>query len=270
MKSSERESMLARLMARDLDRIESAALMKQIEDDDAFKAQYDKAYDEHVDRHGFFSFLPADPDLVDCFSIDTLERFVRGRLSAKEEAVIRAHLPCAICGPQIEHLEEMIRTSWRPFDRIQPWVDSVRKTFQGRLSPLVPIVATLAVVGAFLFSMDGTSPTLAYKIVSEQPMRATARLGDTLDAEASTDWARHAVLRVYQEGVGLRGECPGMKECTVEGDRIQLKFPLDEAGLYFLVLITNNEEIPKSRGSLLTDLNAMGSAYIQVRDIEVK
>ena len=100
------EFALPRYFEGDLDRIESARFEALLDKRADCQERFDRAWEARVTAHGLECLPPSMPEFEDCFSIDTLEAFVAGRLSGGDRQVVEAHLGCLLCREQVEALRE--------------------------------------------------------------------------------------------------------------------------------------------------------------------
>lgn len=102
-----REKML-RYFAGDLDRVERRAFEVEIMSSNVRKRVFAAEYDVRTRDLGLLSLGVADPDLSECFSIQTLEAYARGQLSPEDHRLVDHHLPCPLCGAQIRSLRDEV------------------------------------------------------------------------------------------------------------------------------------------------------------------
>ncbi|MEQ9503420.1 MAG: hypothetical protein RIT81_41550 [Deltaproteobacteria bacterium] len=91
-----------RCFAGDLDAVEMRALTSAVEASPTRRERYDNAYDAATATKGWMTFVPGDPELAECFSPDTLERYGREELDSADAALVEAHLGCRLCRAQVE------------------------------------------------------------------------------------------------------------------------------------------------------------------------
>src|SRR5687767_9555307 len=93
-----------RYFAGDLDVVERRQLEQRLVEDPARAAAFDVLYDARLSRLGLLALQPTDPELSDCFSPATLERYVLGQLDGIDAATVEAHLGCNLCAEQVQAL----------------------------------------------------------------------------------------------------------------------------------------------------------------------
>jgi len=162
---------LLRYFAGDLDRVEQKLFEIEIMSSRQRKRVFAAEWDVRTREHGLGALGVPDPDLADCFSVRTLESYVRGRLSREDRALVEHHLSCPFCGAQEAALREEIRhrarLSWR--ERVEEFVG---RTLGWLMRPgvWVGLAAAVLVVIAFRGSGDPetTSPAVStYRGVSD-------------------------------------------------------------------------------------------------------
>lgn len=167
---SETKDLFARHFAGDLDQIEARELTEALEKDDALQIAYASAYDLHVSCFRLLSFVPHDPDLGDCFSQETLDRYCRNELRTADREVVEAHLACLVCG-------DIVRALARDAD--------TKPSIKARVRYLLPrLTLPLAAAAALLLTtLPRAAPLPLFAVTSvrgEAPtMDVTAWSGDT-------------------------------------------------------------------------------------------
>ena len=98
------DELLAMYFAGQLDRVERRTLDRMLDEDAGLSARFDAAYDARTEEAGLLALAAPAPELNECFSFATLERFVRGQLDDEAEGWVQSHLACPLCRAQVEAL----------------------------------------------------------------------------------------------------------------------------------------------------------------------
>ena len=273
--SDEKQERITRYLARDLDTVESAELLEDLDRDSDLAEQFAKSYDEQVEKEGLLAFLPPDPKLTECFSEETLEKYARGKLGDEERQVVMAHMKCPICGPQVEYLQSI---SVSPLTKFVKWirggVQSVTSTLVSWSSKSTPRWATAtaltAAVATWAIVRIPPSPQLTHNIVATSPTRSSALVGDKVEIKGTAISKEFVELRIYREGDGIQLKCPPSPACVRTGDQLTLNYTLPEPGVYFIILVMDSKPIAKPNGDMMQDLSAMGEAETLMRRIVVR
>ena len=231
-----------RYFAGDLDRIEIRWLEQRLDCDDAFRARFETDYDARTSEDAWAGMSTASLELDECFSPETLERFVADELDAEDRALVEAHLACPWCRGQVEAMRALrARGEFLDRDPVGPEDESApdnvvqlpRPAAAGRDEPkpessdepadahaarrrspwawasLPPIAAAaMFVVRGFLPPPPPIFDLVVVTTATEQYRSASAQLGDELQLAIDDLAGRSAALRVYLQGVGLVLECP--------------------------------------------------------------
>lgn len=136
------DDLIERYFLGDLDTIESEELERRLESSGELRRKFDAKYDSRSAEFGFFSLQPSNPDLAECFSPLTLEKYAKGQLSPAENTLVADHVLCPFCAEHIRgfralHEEKMKVPS--PFERM-------RSFFATRQLLLVPVAAAIALI----------------------------------------------------------------------------------------------------------------------------
>lgn len=134
-----RNEMIARYIAGDLDRVELRRFEAKLEESSALRAELAEGYDARTADEGLFALCPGDPDFKYCFSVATLERYARGKLSTEDGAIVESHLACPFCAQQLEFLRRDPRVV-----PTGPWASYAKFSAVG-------LVAATAIMGLVAF-----------------------------------------------------------------------------------------------------------------------
>ena len=237
---------------------------------------------------------PRHPSLPDCFSTESLERYVRGALTPEAHKAVQAHLPCERCDPEIRLLQRLPQGA-KPglFDRLT----GARRRAAGdggtagfaaaestgfieaalaQFRVWVPRATAAAFVGIVVLGTPATlSPSrsmLNARVVAQSAaLRGEiAYVGDVLSIEASSGRADYAELRVYAEGEGLVLKCPGDGRCKSQDGDITATLRLTTPGSHHVLWMTSSTPIAPSLGSFEADVAALSEAALRSDRFEVR
>lgn len=111
----ELEERILRYLAGDLDPIELEDFQQELAADSNLSAHVAEReaeyYDRQVETYGLVAFLQGPDPHDECYSLDTLARYVRGELKPVHVEQVQAHLICPLCGPTVESLGADPRSS---------------------------------------------------------------------------------------------------------------------------------------------------------------
>jgi hypothetical protein len=228
-----------RYFAGDLDRVEIRAFEQRLDDDDAFRARFEADYDARTAEDPWAGIATETIELDECFSPDTLERYVADELDAEDRALVEGHIACPWCRGQVEAIRALKerddddrntirgedesapdnvvplpRTKTTVRDAPEPADDPTDAHAAQSPSPwawasLPPIAAAaMLVVKGFIPPPPPIFELEVITTATEQYRSASAQLGDELQLAIDDVAGRSAALRVYLQGVGLVLECP--------------------------------------------------------------
>lgn len=104
-------ALVDRHLARDLDRVEERAFLAQLEREWNLREAFTLRYEELVNQRGLFAFAHRNPEVAHCFSVETLERFLRGQLDGLDRQTVESHLSCPLCGLEVRFLRKQLQES---------------------------------------------------------------------------------------------------------------------------------------------------------------
>ena len=102
---------MAMYFAGELDRVQRREFDRLVDSDPKLAARFDEAYDERTESHGLMALGAAAPELSECYSYETLERYARDELDPEARAWVQAHLACPLCRAQVQALTEKKRSA---------------------------------------------------------------------------------------------------------------------------------------------------------------
>lgn len=97
--------LLERYFSGDLDAVEQREFDETLAANSELNMRFTQMYDARTETLGFRSLTPPSIELAECFSVRTLERFVKNELDAPARAMVIAHDRCSWCAQQIRELE---------------------------------------------------------------------------------------------------------------------------------------------------------------------
>lgn len=157
MTTAEFKAMVAQYFAGELDRVERRAFDQLLEAKPDLAAAFDDEYDARTQALGLAALTSIAPELNECFSMATLERFVDGELDPEAAEWVERHLACPICRSQVEGL----RANRAAVVVVGPWM-------RNGLVGLTAVAASLAIAVYVGPSLLG-DPERAVDSVEGQP-----------------------------------------------------------------------------------------------------
>lgn len=144
---------MVRYFAGDLDPVELRAFEMDLAGSALRRRVFAAEYDYRTRNLGMSALEIGDPDLSECFSLTTLDAFVRDRLKSQDHALVAQHLSCPICGAQVEAMRRDVarraRLGW------WDWFEEGFGRMLGWVAQPVPIAVSAAAVLAVIATSQG-------------------------------------------------------------------------------------------------------------------
>ena len=101
---------VVRYFANDLDAVERDEVETHLEQNAYLSEHFWAAYDEAVEKDGLLALVSPSADLEECFSSETLRRYVAGELSGQQATWVEQHKMCPVCEQQLTALRSTARS----------------------------------------------------------------------------------------------------------------------------------------------------------------
>jgi hypothetical protein len=146
---------LPRYFEGDLDAVEMRWFERVRDEDELCARHFSTRYDARSAEQGLLSLSPGDADVSECFSFDTMSQYVDGELDEIDQNLVRAHLACPLCAPQVEALQAEARPVAVVAESTSPgwqaWFEAQKRWLVG--------IAVVGAAAALSIVVNQTEPT---------------------------------------------------------------------------------------------------------------
>jgi len=207
---------LTRYFAGDLDPIERTAFEQEVETSRFRKRVFEAEYDYRTREAGLLALTQSDPDMRECFSMHTLEAFVRGELPPEHRKVVDHHLPCPVCGIQVEALREelphRVETTWgERFEEAFGRVLGVALRPEGLVAAMAAVLVSVSVAKIELPDDVGMRARSSLRTLGDGTTSLTVE-AITSDEETIEIESRDGVTVPHQARLQIRQAGPQLDE----------------------------------------------------------